>query len=93
MPRVLNYNFDCSIILSVDVTDDTVYGTKHVNNILIQHSTVIAPDNITPPWFIKANITPTMIATFAALIATGLLKYIGNASLRFIDVHLSEGNS
>jgi hypothetical protein len=93
VPRVLDYNFDCSIILSVAVTDDTVYGTKHVSIIFIQHSTVMAPDNITPPWFINANITPTMIATFAALIATGLLKNIGNASLRFIDVHLSEGNS
>ena len=89
----MDYNFDCSIIFSVAVTDDTEYGTKHVSNIFIQHSNVIAPDSITPPWFIKAKITPTNIATFVALIATGLLKKMGNATLSFIDVHLSEGNS
>ena len=63
----------------VAVAEDTVYGTKDDAIIFIQHSAVMFPDRINPPWFMNAKIIPTIIATLKARKTTGLLKNIGNA--------------
>ena len=69
----------CSIMFMVAVTHETVYGTKHVRIIFVQHSVVMFPEIIRLPWLINARIMPTIMATFAALKATGLLKNMGSA--------------
>ena len=71
---------------NVAVTDETQYGIKAEQIILIQHSGVSLPDRIISPWLIKARIVPTIMATLKARFATGLLKKIGNAMFNLFMV-------